>query len=222
MAGRTKKTYHSSAGGDILRAIVIALFIISLAVVFVLYFRPLYYLDINLFHLDAASGRSAEVVRRNYEALVDYLFFWNRGNLFLPDFSMSEHGRIHFADCKVIFDVIQILCLAAGIAVLAGALRRKHTARCLRIAGVLTIALPAALGALAAFQWERLFVAFHRILFRNDYWLFDPAVDPVILILPDGFFFQCAVVILVIILAGGIFCLVRAHGKAGYRRRKRG
>ncbi len=214
MAGRYRNTGGTSVGWDILRAIVIALFIISLGVVFVLYFRPLYYLDINFFHLDSASGKDAAVIRRNYDILCDYMFFWNRGQLFLPDFAMSERGRIHFADCKLIFDVVQILCLVTGILTVVGSIRKKHSARCLRIAGIMTIAIPAVLGVLAYFQWNTLFVTFHTILFRNDYWLFDPATDPVILVLPDGFFFQCAVIILIVVLAGGIICLVRAHKKS--------
>ena len=205
----------ASFGADLARAVVIALFLISVAVVFVLYFRPLYYLDIRLLHLETASGKDAVTIRRNYDALCDYLFFWNRSALFLPDFPMSEHGRIHFADCKRIFDVVQILAIVTGILTLAGAVSRKHTARCLRIAGILAIVLPAAAGSLAFFQWDALFETFHTILFRNDYWLFDPRYDPVILILPDRFFFQCAVVILAVILAGGILCLLSAHRKAG-------
>lgn len=220
MAGRYKKSGGTSLGGDILRAIFIALFIITLAVVFVLYFRPLYYLDISFYHLDTVSGKSADVIRRNYDSLCNYLFFWNRNALVLPDFVMSEHGRIHFADCKRIFDVVQIMCLITGGITLIGALHRKHSARCLRIAGILTIAIPAVLGALAIFQWETLFVSFHSILFRNNYWLFDPVTDPIILVLPDGFFFQCAVVILIIVLIGGIFCMVRAHKKSRVRRRR--
>ena len=216
-----RRSRTASLWGDSLRAILIALFIISLGVVFILYFRPLYYLDIGIFHLDQACGLDASAVRRNYDSLCDYLFFWNRGELFLPDFVMSEHGRIHFADCKRIFDAVQILCLITGVLTLAGALRKKHTARCLRIAGILTIAIPVVLGLLAVFQWDNLFTTFHTILFRNNYWLFDPRTDPVILILPDSFFFQCAVGILAVVLAGGIICLAAARKKAADRRKRR-
>ena len=219
-AGSRGREAGASFPADLIRAVIIALFIIFLAVVLVLYFRPLYYLDISLFHLDTACGLHASTVRRNYDVLIDYMLVWNRGPLVLPNFAMSEHGRIHFEDCKRIFDIIQILCLASGILTLIGAVRRKHTSRCLRIAGILTIVLPAALGLFAFFQWERLFVTFHTVLFRNDYWLFDPRTDPVIIVLPDGFFFQCAVGILIIVLAGGMICLVRAHRKSGYSRRR--
>ena len=217
----TRRPVSTSRRGDLLRAIIITLFIISAAVVFTLYFRPLYYLDISLLHLDTASGLSSVAVRRNYDAVCNYLFFWNRGALILPDLAMSEHGRIHFADCKRIFDVVQILCLVTGFLTLTGALRRRHTSRCLRTAGILTITIPAVLGLLAFFRWETLFTVFHTILFRNDYWLFDPRYDPVILILPDSFFFQCAVLILGLVLAGGILCMVKARRRAGRGRRRR-
>lgn len=49
---------------------------------------------------------------------------------------------------------------------------------------------------------------FHKIMFRNDYWLFDEALDPVIKILPDAFFFHCAVMIILLILFGSLLCIL--------------
>lgn len=215
MARRKKK---ASFGSNLFWALMIALFIISFAVVFVLYFRPLYYLDIRLLKLEAASGVSASAIRRDYDSLVHYLSFWNRGPLSFSSFAMSEHGRIHFADCKMIFDIVQILCIVTGIFTVISYFLHRHggNSRYLRMAGILTIALPSALGALAVWKWDVVFTTFHRLFFRNDYWLFDPVQDPVILVLPDAFFFQCAAVILAIILLGGIICLTRA-----VRRKKR-
>ena len=65
-------------------------------------------------------------------------------------------------------------------------------------------------------KWDVVFETFHRVLFRNNYWLFDVSQDPIIQVLPDAFFFQCAIVIFAIILLGGMICSVRAH-----RRRSR-
>lgn len=224
MAG--KKRRYSTAG-NIFWALMIALFIISFAVVFVLQFRPLYYLDIRLLKLPEASGRSAEVIRKNYDAIIRYLTVWNRGGLYMPDFAMSEGGRIHFADCKRIFDVVQIICAVCGIFTLVSFFLHRHggNSRYLRLAGILTIALPAVIGGLAVWNWDWLFVHFHQLFFRNDYWLFDPTADPIILVLPDAFFLQCAGVIMGIILLGGIICLVRAYRRknrvAAWHRRSR-
>ncbi len=217
MARRYKKT---SFAGNLFWALMIALFIISFAVVFVLYFRPMYYLDIRLLKLDAVSGVSASAIRSDYDSIISYLCFWNRGPLELTTFAMSEHGRIHFADCKRIFDIVQILCIVTGIITLVSYFIHRHggNSRYLRMAGILTIGIPSVLGALTFWKWEAVFEIFHKVLFRNDYWLFDAAQDPIILVLPDAFFFQCALVIFAIILLGGLICIVRAYSR---RRRVR-
>ena len=94
---------------------------------------------------------------------------------------------------------------------LISAAAENAAGRCLYIAGSLTILIPLALGLLAVFQWNTVFTVFHTILFRNNYWLFDPRTDPVILILPDSFFFQCGIKASFVILAGEYLRI--AHGK---------
>ena len=211
-------------GADLIPAVLLALFILTFAIVFVLFFKPLFYLDIKLFHLEEAAGMSVDQIRKTYNILISYLSFWNRGSLHLTDFSMSESGRIHFEDCKKIFDLVQYLCISSGILLaLYGMIRKKTAAEskesgykqlfsssCLLISGLLLTGVPALIGLAALTDWERLFVSFHQLFFSNDYWLFDPATDPVILILPDGFFFQCLAVILVLVIGSGLICIARA------------
>jgi integral membrane protein (TIGR01906 family) len=49
------------------------------------------------------------------------------------------------------------------------------------------------------------FVVFHKLLFRNEYWLFDYRTDPVIMVLPDQFFMHVALaMIAVALLCSGI------------------
>ena len=222
---------------DLACAAVFAVFILSASIVFVLCFRPLFYLDIPLFQLEKEAGLPAETIRNNYDKLIGYLMLWNRQSLILPDFRMSESGRIHFADCKKIFDLVQILFLLSGVMLLARGMilksrketlwhvsgeigfkegmqrihgRPLYSSRCLFITGFLLTGIPAAIGLFALLDWEKLFVSFHKLFFSNDYWLFDPATDPVILILPDGFFFQCLAVILVLVIGSGLICIARA------------
>lgn len=217
---------------DLVWASVCTVFILSASIVFILNFKPLFYLDIRLFQLEKAAGLPAEAIRNNYGKLIRYLMLWNRQPLYLPDFQMSDSGRIHFADCKKIFDLVQALFLISG-AILSGRIiirkfgqiRRKKQKQkwilkrngrhlfsyeCLFITGLLLTGIPALIGLAALTDWERLFVSFHKLFFSNDYWLFDPATDPVILILPDGFFFQCLAVILVLVIGSGLICIARA------------
>ena len=96
--------------------LILTLFLISFSVVFTLYMEPLYWADIRLMGLEKASGRSAEVIRKNYHTMVSYMYLWNRTPvLSLPDFAMSQGGKIHFADCKRIFDAVQMICAVSGL-----------------------------------------------------------------------------------------------------------
>lgn len=87
--------------------------------------------------------------------------------------------------------------------------RKRKEFGFLKIAGILTVAVPAVLGIFIAANWDKAFVTFHHIFFNNDYWIFDPVKDPVITILPDTFFLHCAVMILGGVVLGALisaFC----------------
>ena len=51
-----------------------------------------------------------------------------------------------------------------------------------------------------AIGFERFFIYFHQILFRNTDWLFDPATDPIINVLPESFFMQCFLLFFALLL----------------------
>lgn len=193
---------------NILVALTGFLFIFSLSVVLVLNLRTIYYFDIRYQQLEYTTGLSEEVIRENYDALIDYnLITKGIDELEFPTFPMSEHGRIHFAEVKRIFVAIQCMCVAAGVLLLIG-LWKKIPCRdygSLKLMSILTFLVPIVLGALAVLSWDTFFVKFHELFFDNNYWIFNPATDPVINILPDAFFFHCAAAILLFLFLGGIF-----------------
>lgn len=192
---------------NFLVALVGFLFIFSVSVVLVLNLRTIYYFNIRYQNLEQSTGLSKEQIRENYDALVDYNLITKRvKELELPDFPMSERGRIHFADVKRIFEAIQCLFFASGIVLVVTLFKklRRRDYGSLKLMSILTFLTPIVLGALAVLNWNSFFVTFHKLFFRNNYWIFDPATDPVIRILPDEFFFHCAVIILVFLLLGCI------------------
>lgn len=209
---KTGETKSRGAGIALSTAagVCLTVFLFTLAAVLILNARWLYELDIRWLDLEGASGMQAEDILANYHALINYNQVWFRGELVFPTLPMSREAAIHFQEVKRIFDVIQITCFVTGLASLFLVIRQRQRGVRIhfRIAGILSIVIPAILGALVAIDWERFFVTFHRVFFRNDYWLFDPVTDPVILILPDTFFLQCAAGILVIILAGAVMFLI--------------
>lgn len=193
---------------DVVTALVLFLFILSFSVAFTLGFRPLYYMDIELLKIEERSGIPKEEIKQNYDVLIDYNSMFTDEELEFPTLAMSETGKIHFEEVKVIFVMFQKMALVTAVLGLALILlqRRGGRKRYLKYTGMLTVLIPAVLGAAMAVNWDKAFVIFHKIAFDNDYWIFDAKTDPVITILPDTFFLHCAAMILGLVIAGSILC----------------
>ena len=151
------------------------LFIISFSVVFVAFFKPLYYFDIHHLKLVENTHYTYQQIKENYQILIHYQSIFYQGKLVFKDFIMSKGGRIHFEEVKRIFEI-------------------------------LTIAIPLILGFFAFIDFDRLFVMFHQLVFSNDYWLFNPRLDPIINILPENFFMHCFILIVFIVLFSAFIC----------------
>ena len=193
---------------SILLSLILTLALISLAVVLTLACKPLYYLDIHALHIPETTGYTISEIKANYDAVIDYSLSFGNAPLKFPTFPMSEDGRIHFEEVKNIFNLFKYMSIFGTLAAAAGILRqrRKQSYGYLKLTAILTVALPAVLGTTVALNWDWAFVTFHELAFNNDYWLFDPATDPVINILPDAYFLHCAVMILVLVILGSIIC----------------
>ncbi len=189
-------------------ALILTLTIISASVVAVLACKPLYYLDIHALDIPKRSGYSEEEIRENYDVLIDYNLSFGDEKLEFPSLAMSEPGRIHFEEVKVIFNLFKYMAIGGVIVSAAGiwfcARRREY--QYLKWSAILNVALPGVLGILVALNWDWFFVAFHKIAFDNDYWIFDPVLDPVIKILPDTFFMHCALAIFAGVILGSVIC----------------
>lgn len=203
---------------DILLSFDCVLFILLLAVLVTILISPLIHtLDIDLFDLEAASHLSKSMIQEDYMHLRDYLWIFHRAPLQLDYFTMSEAGAIHFADVKRLLDGLQVLFVISGVTSLFFGYRRiqKREYEFLKYAGWIAIFGPLGLAAVASVQFNQAFTLFHELFFSNDYWIFDARYDPVILILPEGFFLHCflAIIILVVLFAIGLLRLYRHYGK---------
>lgn len=194
---------------QIFAALILFLFIISASVTLTLNFRPLYYADIKHLNISEMSGLDEAVIRENYDALIDYNSLFNHEPLSFPTLTMSESGRIHFEEVKIIFDLFGWLTLTTfPLLVIAVILSRRYGHfGWVGFGGLLSIVLPVLLGIMVAVNWNYVFVTFHKLVFNNDYWIFDAVTDPVITILPDTFFMHCAIMIFILIIMASIICI---------------
>ena len=207
---------------SVLCAVCVFLFLLTASIGLPIYIRPFYYAHIGAFDLEAVSGYSEEQIREAYDEVLDYLTLPGRefGTGELPH---SSDGKAHFEDCKGLFDLNAAILLGSG-AVLAvlflmrkrwGAYRLgKHSAPFW--AAVLSLTAPIMIGALAAIDFDRAFVIFHSIFFPGKTnWVFDWYRDPIIRVLPQEFFRNCAILIGggLITMAGGILIWEKRKSK---------
>lgn len=187
---------------DLAISFTIFLFIISFSVVVTLNFKQLYYINVDSQNLSEQTGISRELIIENYDRLIDYNSIFNADTLEFENLAMSNEGRIHFEEVKNIFVSIQIiLIISALITVIAMYFKiKKKDFKFIFYSSLATITIPLVLGIIIAINWQWCFVMFHKIAFRNDYWIFDPLKDPVITLLPNSFFMQCSIMIISIIL----------------------
>ena len=110
----------------------------------------------------------------------------------------NEQDRFHMGEVKNLFlgglkirnimlvaVLLILILLAARKADLIKLLPRAYFVT-LGITGVITIVL----GVLFASDFDKYFRIFHEIFFDNDQWMFDPATDYMIRMLPEGFFYD--------------------------------
>ncbi|RLK62774.1 TIGR01906 family membrane protein [Atopobacter sp. AH10] len=153
-----------------------------------------YPIAIDYFGIDQLTGLSRGELIKNYSVLMAYLTRPWVNDLVMPYFRASREGLIHFAEVRRLLlfsQLVAISCLAFTgfwLKRLQGLGQLHHLKRWL----LNTCAILLAFCGLIACDFSRAFILFHRLFFQNNYWIFDPRFDPVILALPQGFFAWCA------------------------------
>lgn len=180
----------------------LALTVIGMSVFITLNIRDIYYSDIDQLNIEVLSGLSRDEIVENYDYLIDYNISSNVGEFKLPTLPSSDNGKIHFEEVRDIFQNVKLMTIICGIvAIIGGILQiRKKEFKFLRNSSILIILLPLLLAIPIAVDFNTCFVLFHKIMFSNDYWIFNPVLDPVINILPEQFFMHMGITILAIML----------------------
>lgn len=181
-----------------------SIFFLCLGLFIAIQFRPLYYFDIDYLNIVKNSGFSKQIILENFNALIDYCSPFFHGELKFPSLVNSDAALLHFQRVKLIFDssfYIGILSFFFLIIILF----RKHKKvnyTLYKTISITMVILPILTAIGCAINWDGLFIAFHQIFFKGDYWLFDWNYDQVIRILPDTYFLHCALIIICTLLLG--------------------
>jgi len=160
----------------------------------------LYWLNAQIQQLGAIVNLSTGRLMTNYFQLLAYLNFPWVEPLKMRDFTDSTSALIHFADVKQLFmlDYVVFFITSATTYYFYQQLKRRHQLWRFVLPMQTALWVPPVIAAIMAVNFDQFFIFFHKVLFRNADWLFDPLLDRIILVLPDTFFLQCFVLAILI------------------------
>lgn len=193
---------------SVVLSILTALLVLTGSIAVPLLCRPFYYAHIGPMHLEN-YGLSREEIETAYDEMMDFCM-GKREEFSAGVLPFSQSGADHFADVRKLFLLDQRVLVGSFAAFLALCLLCRTTRwkpYCFlgrgpgfwAAAGLGITFLT--VGGLAALDFDRAFVLFHRIFFPGkDNWIFDWRTDPIILLLPQDFFRNCALLILGLLL----------------------
>ncbi|MCM0740756.1 TIGR01906 family membrane protein [Clostridioides difficile] len=195
---------------NVLFSVCISIVIIVGVINFTVGFKQLYYFDIDYLNISELSGLSEDDIKLNYDYLIDYNLNKNVSEFKLPTLKSSPQGKIHFEEVRNIFQNINKLAKLLLVVSLVGIILsvKNKNIKILKTTSITLIIMPLLLTVPILLNFEKSFIIFHKLLFRNDYWIFNPNLDPVINILPEEFFFHSGMMILILILLAGILLFV--------------
>lgn len=169
-------------------------------------FKQLYYFDINYLKISEQNNLTKEEIKRNYDYMIDYNLNKISGEFELPTIKSSPEGKVHFEEVKeIVQNVIKLLIVSLIITIVGIIVNLKNNnIEFLNITSKLVIILPILVAIPMLINFDKTFVVFHKLMFDNDYWIFDPSKDPVINILPQEFFFHAGLLIVMLILLSSV------------------
>lgn len=193
-----------------LMAVLAAITLFAAAVAAPILCRPFYYAHIGPMELEARTGLTRDEIKTAFNEMLDYCLGADQFSTGV--LRWSESGKAHFTDVRALF-LLDLRGLAVSAGLLAAVLLfARKTGRAparplgrgpafwagAGLGGVFLLT-----GALAALDFDRAFVVFHALFFPGkDNWLFNPATDQIINILPQEFFRNCAILILALLVLG--------------------
>lgn len=186
--------------------ILIAIFTIGGSTIIALNSQFIYSYSIDKYNLDKIGKISKEMLISDFSTLIKYLQNPFIEKLKFYNFPMSTNGEFHFYEVKKIFIYIYgitiIIALIFSVLFIVKKLNKRNLNfyKILNYGANTLICMIAMLLTAIFIDFSKAFIAFHKIFFNNDYWIFDEKTDPIIEVLPEEVFKLYALVIIVLVI----------------------
>lgn len=192
------------------RNVFYAISIISIAVLSVLNTTVVYRYAIYTYELEKYTLLPKDILMDNYKRVISYVQNPFNKELVLNSIPMSNFGKIHFFEVKRIFIALYIMSIIFIIVMIFKIVTNKNKGLGKKLIEDLNNSVNimalifVSVSIMAMIDFDKAFYYFHKMFFRNDYWIFDSTTDPIINALPEEFF---AIELLLIISLLLIFTL---------------
>ena len=193
----------------------------------------LYEYGIDKYGISQATGINKSELIKVHQHLIDYynsksesaqVTIMKEGKKF--DI-FNEKELVHLTDVKKLIQldyVTQVTALAilfvCCLALLIGGKKRwPILVTGLLWGSIVTLGLMILLALWGVFGFEQLFILFHQISFTNEFWILDPSKDYLLMLFPEGFFYDTAlfgfgaVIIESLVLGGVAYAVLRLKGQ---------
>jgi integral membrane protein (TIGR01906 family) len=167
----------------------------------------LYKAGFDKYHISQRTGIGNLQLGEVAKQMVEYF----GGKSSTPQLMVTKHGEpsplynekelVHLEDVRDIVQIFTVLQVASILLFLvlvvciylSGGLLRILTG--IQIGSIVTAVLTGILIIWALIDFNSLFLLFHYISFTNDLWILDPSKDYLIMMFPEGFFNDAAMLI---------------------------
>lgn len=211
------KNHIVSLIARILFSICVPLFLLTFCISIAVNSGALYHHSFTAYNIPEVTGISLPELDKAADELIHY---FSSGEKTLdiivikdgkPFALFNERELGHLADVKTLFQFSYKVLLGTFIYMTAFILAsvfwwkdRRNIGLGLFWGGALSLLLMIVLGIVIAVDFDGFFLQFHQLSFANDLWLLDPAHDYLIMMFPQGFWFDAALYIALGALAGAV------------------
>lgn len=177
----------------------------------------LYHYGFDKYDVGETTGLEQPELDKAADGLISY---FNSGEEFIdvtvmkdgePFQLFNERETGHLKDVKALFRLVYWLLLGTliyGLLYVGISLflwkDKQRTAQGLVYGSGLTLVLMAAMGVVTLVDFNWFFYRFHLISFANDLWMLNPATDYLIMLFPQGFWFEAALFCVAVAVAGAL------------------
>jgi integral membrane protein (TIGR01906 family) len=172
--------------------------LILLVPLYIISFTEGYYINgFERYDVYKNSGYSKEIVDKEFISLLDYVE--GKGDTLSGDF-FNEKEKEHFRDVREIFKFIRLeigiylMLLLASVSYLVYKKEKNKAILGIRFGAMLSAGIIILLGIISSINFKWLFIKMHEIIFSNNLWLMNYNTDVIIRLMPQGLFFELAVI----------------------------